>query len=120
MDKPVNVESQKLCWEEKKNICEEWKSSGKSRSQFCKDHGLGLSTFHAWCAKLWPKTKNKNVNLSPVVIVNKKPIKQKEAFPEQTMVEVKLSCEAIIRFELPIKQLATLIQEISYANTIIR
>lgn len=104
-------------WEEKKILCEQWKVSGKSKAKFCKEQDIALQTFWTWCEKLWPKAKKQN-QLARVLVVNEKKLEQDES--KQTMVEIVLPNNGIIRFSLPINKIALLMQEIFHANTIIR
>jgi hypothetical protein len=111
----TKIQKVKLTWEEKKSICEQWKKSGKSQNTFCKEQGIAPQTFWTWCKKLWPKKQNQ---LTRVLVVDKKNLEQEE--PIHTMIEIALPNNGIIRFSLPINKIASLMQEIFHANTIIR
>ena len=34
--------------DERRALCQQWKTSGLSRSEFCRQHGVPLSSFHHW------------------------------------------------------------------------
>lgn len=106
-------------WEEKKLLCEQWKASGKSKQEFCKENDIPIASFFPWCNKLWPKLKKQEINLSPVKIVNKSS-RSSDSQLTQTEIELHLGSGSIIRFKLPIKNLVTFIQELSHAVATIR
>lgn len=110
----AKIQRIKLTWEEKKAICEQWKKSGKSQNTFCKEHDIAPQTFWTWCKKIWPQKQNQ---LTRVLVVDKKNLGEE---PIHTMIEIALPNNGLIRFSLPINKIASLIQEICHANTIIR
>jgi hypothetical protein len=106
-------------WEEKKILCEQWKNSGKTKREFCKDNNIPIASFFPWCDKLWPETKKEKTDLLPVKIINKnQTISNAEIL--QTDIELIFGEGPKIRFKLPIKNLVTFIQELSHAVTTIR
>lgn len=111
----TKIQKLKLTWDEKKALCEQWKKSGKSQNTFCKEQGIAPQTFWTWCQKLWPQKKNQ---LARVLVVDKKNVEPEEQM--HTMIEIALPNNGIIRFSLPINKIASLMQEICHANTIIR
>lgn len=120
-----NVASKKLTriqrtWKEQRAYCEEWKASGKTKSQFCRDNGIALPTFCGWCSKVWPVSKDKNQHLSPVRMVNKDEIRQKGERADRTKVEITLPSQAVICLNLSINNIAEFIQVMCHAVAIIR
>lgn len=106
--------------EEKKNICERWKTSVKNIRQFCEEQGIAVSTFYGWCSTLIPEFKKVKSNLCPVKIVRQKPMAIKEDEIEKTTIEITLSNQMLVSFKLPVKQIPGLIQELANAIAVIR
>lgn len=111
------IKKSKLNWADKKAMCEQWKASGKTKSQFCKEQGIPLQTFWAWCDRLWPCPK-KQSQLAKVIVVDKKNTAKEEL--NLTTVEMILPNQAIIRFKLPNQEIAMFVQEMCHANSIVR
>ena len=109
------INTKKLTWEEKKIICEQWKQSGKSKAQFCKEEGISFQTFWGWCNRLWPDAKlPSRPGLTPVRVIDKLPM---EPLIE---VEVLISNQATLKMSLPLSSLGKLIKELYHATAIIR
>jgi hypothetical protein len=104
--------------EEKKALCEEWKASGKTKSNFCKEKNIPLATFFPWCKK-FTDTKKEVPNILPVKIINKAQVLAKAAI-DQTEIELHLGSSTVVRFKLPMKEIVTFIQELSHAVATIR
>lgn len=102
--------------EEQKRLCEQWKISGINREQFCDEHRIPISTFYGWCSKLWPNKKSPKSLFSPVAGIVALPPKNKE----QGTIEIKLPNQAIVKMTLPLTEVASLIQDLCHATTIIR
>lgn len=111
-----NVKYSRRTQEGKKALYEEWKGSGKSKAQFCKEQKLCLSAFYNWQNHLSPS--NKRSNLSPIKVIPQEIAEELRL--EQTQVEIIMPTNIIVRVKLPAKNLVNFIQEISYAITIIR
>jgi hypothetical protein len=107
----------KLNWKGKRAICEQWKLSGKSKAQFCKEQRLSLQTFWGWCDRLWPRLNKKGRDLAPVRIINKNDLIKNTS---QATLEISLPNQSLIHCKLSIKQLALFIQELSHATSTIR
>ena len=105
--------------EDKKVICEQWKVSGKSKSQFCRELGIPLPTFCAWCDKVWLPTKKKNQHFSPLHLVNKPVIKLEEK-NDLTLIEISLPSQSVISFKLSIQNLVTFVREMCHAIATVR
>ena len=103
--------------EERQILCEEWKKSGKSKIEFCKEINIPLGTFTHWCKKLWPSAK-KRAAMVPVKIVNNH-LTFAENKVEDTEVRLEIR-NTNVCFKLPIKNLVTFIQKLSHAVTAIR
>jgi hypothetical protein len=109
----------KRTWEEREALCEQWKSSGKTKREFCRENDIPIASFFSWCSKLSLKPKKPVVNLLPIKLINTSPVETEKV--TQTEIELNLGeGGAIIRFKLPIKNLVTFIQELSHAITTIR
>lgn len=119
MDKELKRKVTPRTWDEKKALCEEWKSSGKTKSDFCKEHNIPLATFFRCCNRLWPVSKKAKSNILPVKIINNTPFISSSS-PQQTDIELILDNGAMIRFKLSIKNLVPFIQELSHAITTVR
>jgi hypothetical protein len=105
--------------EEKKALCEEWKTSGKTKREFCKENNIPIASFFPWCNKLLAESKKQEANLFPVKIINKPSISSNEPVT-QTEIEISFENGLAVHFTLPIKELVTFIQELSHAITTIR
>lgn len=105
-------------WETKKALCEEWKASGKTKTDFCREKNIGLSTFYSWCNQLWPEQKKERLFLP--LQVKKMPSIESTKAQDQTDVELILSNGNLLRFKLPIKNLITFIQELMHATATVR
>lgn len=109
----------KHTWEEKKELCEQWKLSGKSTHQFCNEQGIAVGTFYGWCHKLWPQLpKTRTRHLSPVMINKKEETKKEET--ESVLLEILFPNSTELRFKLAHKNLVLFIQEFSHAAATIR
>jgi hypothetical protein len=104
--------------QKQKSLCELWKSSGLKASEFCKQHKLAMSTFYGWCQKLWPHPKKASRKKFIPVITSA--ITTEIDKVNQANIEIVLPNQAIIRVNLPTVGIATFIQELCYASTIIR
>ena len=105
MEIESNRKVKKRSWEEKKALCEQWKTSGKSKREFCRENNIPIASFFPWCDKLWPKPKKHTANLLPVKLIKTPPVVPgNQAI--QTEVELNLAEGGpTIRFKLPIKNL---------------
>jgi len=43
-----------LSWEDKVKLCNAWKKTGMSKSEFARRNRLSISVFCKWCKNLWP------------------------------------------------------------------
>jgi|ERR1035438_2380035 transposase-like protein len=62
MQKQLHVKS-----EERKQILERWKESGKSVRQFCQDESININTFHYWRGRLKKEKSSGFIKLQPEV-----------------------------------------------------
>lgn len=104
--------------EERKALCEEWKASGKSKREFCRENNIPIASFFPWCNKFLRGSGEQEINMVPLKIIKQAP----DMEPKKLEIELELAIEGghKLRFKLPIKQLVTLIQELSHAVTTIR
>jgi transposase-like protein len=105
--------------EEKKEILELWKISNLSKINFCKEHGIAPSTLHKWLNPLSETLQSSIIHLTPVSVVNKKELVVKEE-TEQTLIELSLPSQSVMRFKLPIKDLVLFVTELTHATATIR
>ena len=49
-----NIITKALSWEDKVNLCNTWKKTGMSKSEFARRNRLSISVFCKWCKNLWP------------------------------------------------------------------
>ena len=49
-----NIITKALSWEDKVNLCNAWKKTGMSKSEFARRNRLSISVFCKWCKNLWP------------------------------------------------------------------
>lgn len=119
METKSNVKA-KRSWEEKKTLCEQWKASGKSKRDFCKENNIPIATFFPWCNKLWPGSKKSSSNLLPIKLIDGSSLAS-ESQGSQTEIELILGeGSAKIHFKLSNKKLITFIQELLHAVATIR
>jgi transposase-like protein len=105
--------------EEKKEILERFKISNLSRINFCKEHGIAPSTLHKWLNPLEGAVKSSTIHLTPVSIIDKKERGVQED-TEQTLIELSLPSQTVIRFKLAIKDLVLFVTELTHATATIR
>lgn len=111
-------EKQSLNREDKKRLCEQWKTSGKPVEKFCREHGLAISSFYTWRKRLWGKLKGSSC--SDFVPVKNNASESTPPKSEKALVEVALPNQAVIRVTLPMAGVVSFIQELCDAVTIIR
>lgn len=94
--------------EQKKSFCEEWKASGLTQSQYCRDKGLNAMTFNGWVKKfIQGEAKNKNKAESKSKFI---PLSLQSSVQSQEHLEIAAANKLIIR--LPITVCESLILKI--------
>ena len=127
--KKLNVSD--LKWKERVALCKEWKKTGLSANEFCRQKGLTHSTFHSWCKKLkesdteinHPSSKNMRYsrqvdverNLEPIILSN-----DTQDLLKQIPVEIGLPNQILVKISLSIPELKKLLGELCNAATIVR
>ena len=124
-----NIEVKNLTQENRKSLCEEWKSSGINASEFCRQKGLCTSTFHGWCKKLGLYITNKKTK-SNKKISHKKDDKnwmpliskshQSSELEGLKLVEMKFPNQMIIGISLSMDDIQLLLKGLYHATTVIR
>lgn len=107
----------KFSLEAKKNLCRQWKESGLEKREFCRRNNVGTSAFYNWCKKILPLLNNQEgSSWSPVVSAQRKLALE----DEQALIELSLPNHIVARVKIPSPQIASFIQELMSAVTIIR
>lgn len=105
-----------LTWPEKEELCKEWQRSGLSKTKFCSQRNINVSTFAGWCKKLWggisPIEKNL---LSPVKVTG-----MKDNASESIVLEVSFPNTVMARVTATPQQFGFLLRELIDATAIIR
>lgn len=109
--KKLNVSN--LNWKARIALCKEWKKSGLSANEFCRQKGLTHSTFHSWCKKL--KESNAERNLEPIMLSN-----DTQDLLKQIPVEIGLPNQILVKISLSIPELKKLLGELCDAVTVVR
>lgn len=115
--KPTPLSGNKhLSLQEKRKIVDEWKKSGLSKHEFCKERGVITTTFYGWCkqaARAGDRAENNP--LAPVAVVKK----SSELHGGQTgeaEAEIFLPNQAIVRLRTPVETLIAVIRGLSDAS----
>ena len=106
--------------DERRALCQQWKTSGLSRSEFCRQHGVPLSSFHHW---LSGKSLNgvrlnlkKNQDWVPVTVKETPdPITE-----EPLLLEMVLPNQIRLKLSVTSSKINSIIEELSHANTALR
>ena len=119
-----------LSVDEKKKLCEEWQSTGLSRSAFMRERNLP-PVFNNWCNKFLAKPQPvKTPMVEPVTEPNSEwlelksansasSIKQKPREPQ--LMEFGLSCNALkLTFCMPMEQVINFVKELCHATTTVQ
>lgn len=104
--------------EERKALCEQWKVSGKSKREFCKENNIPIASFFPWCVKFLTESGKQETNMVPVKMITQPAGMETQKL--DTELELTIGGDHKLRFKLPIRQLVTFIQELSHAVTTIR
>ena len=105
--------------EEKQRLFEQWEVSGKTKSEFCNEIGIPLGTFTHWVKKKYDEPKKSRTNILPLKIISKSQ-HSSDSTDEKMGIEIFLGTHTKICINLPIKNLISFIQELSYATSAIR
>ena len=127
--KKLNVSN--LNWKARVALCKEWKKSGLSANEFCRQKGLTHSTFHSWCKKLkesdaeinhppsksmrYSRQVNPERNLEPIMLSN-----DTQDLLKQMLVEISLPNQILVKIFLSIPELKKLLGELCNAVTVVR
>lgn len=105
--------------EEKIALCNRWKASGLSKTQFCKKQGLTPAIFYRWCRRLCsePDHNQQPVLMTPVRIIENE---DKENHESTVVLELSLPNQASARLSLPLASLGRVIRELCNAATTLR
>jgi transposase-like protein len=106
--------------DERRALCQQWKTSGLSRSKFCRQHGVALSSFHHWLngKRLEGARLNLKNNQDWVpVTVKKRPDPITE---EPLLLEMILPNQIRLKLTVASSKINTIIEELSHANTALR
>ncbi len=106
--------------DERRALCQQWKTSGLSRSEFCRQHGVALSSFHHWLSgkRLNGARLNLKYNQDWVPVTVKKtpePITE-----EPLLLEIVLPNQMRVKLAVKPSKINTIIEELSHANTALR
>lgn len=106
--------------DERRALCQQWKTSGLSRSEFCRQHGVALSSFHHWLSgkRLKGARLNLKYNQDWVPVTVKKtpePITE-----EPLLLEIVLPNQMRVKLAVTSSKINSIIEELSHANTALR
>lgn len=106
--------------DERRALCQQWKTSGLSRSEFCRQHGVALSSFHHWLSgkRLNGARLNLKYNQDWVPVTVKKtpePITE-----EPLLLEIVLPNQMRVKLAVTSSKINSIIEELSHANTALR
>lgn len=105
---------QKPTEEEKLALCNRWKASGLSQKAFCEQHGVAKSSLYKWHKKYFLNAESALPGFARLNAVPEQPRQEKISM------ELKLANGAILQLSLPSSDVFALIQELSYAATVVR
>jgi len=111
---PESSGTKHLSIQEKQKIVSEWKKTGLSKHQFCKEKGIIPTTFYGWCRQVVIASE-KGSDLAPVAVVNKKPASFLRRYSGEADAEICLPNQTIVRLRLPVETLIAVIEGLSHA-----
>jgi hypothetical protein len=105
-----------LSEQEKRNYYRAWENSGMPKSDFCKKNHLPVNSLYYWHKLFKKESSSKNGRFSPVVTKITPPDHQ------QTVIQIEMRLPNQVQLSIPLNKsnLASFIQELCNAVTIIR
>jgi len=110
----------KLSPDERRALCQQWKTSGLSQSEFCRQQGIALSSFHQWLsgkrlASIQPPTVKNIPAWVPLEI------KSTPKTPEEPLLmEMILPNKITLKLPIAYSKINSVIEQLCHANTVIR
>jgi hypothetical protein len=105
--------------DERRALCQEWRTSGLSQAEFCKQHNVALSSFHQWLSGKrldGPKPPVKDIPAwVPMKIKNTSTIAE-----EFIVIELMLPNKIGLKLPIAYSKINSVIEQLCHANTIIR
>jgi hypothetical protein len=117
----VRPPRKKLSADERRALCQAWKTSSLSQSEFCKQQGVALSSFHQWLSgrrldSVRQNVKNNADDWAEVAIKNSPaPITE-----ELLLIEMVLPNQIRLKLSIAPSKMNSLIEELSHAATALR
>lgn len=113
--KNVSKSRRKFSHADKKILYKKWKTSGLSKSEFCKANKLSVSTFCGWCTQL-------GVSMADPNWIAVKPAEEgsKGVPSEGLQICIRISSEILLEMNLSVSAAVELIESLTHATTIIR
>ena len=113
------IPKKKLSPDERRALCQQWKTSGLSQSEFCRQHGLALSSFHQWLSgrrldSVRPPSKD-----IPAWVPLEIKSTQKTS-EEPILIEMILPNKITLKFSVAHSKINSVIESLSHANTTVR
>ena len=105
---------------ERRALCQQWRTSGLSQHAFCKQHGVALSSFHQWLSgkRLDGARLNLKYNQDWVPVAVKKP--PDPIIEEPLLIEIVLPNQIRLKLSVASSKINSIIEELSHANTALR
>jgi hypothetical protein len=109
----------KLSPNERRALCQQWRTSGLNQAEFCKQQGVALSSFRQWLSDrplidVQPHLKN-----IPAWVPME--IKNNAKIPEESLViEIILPNKIRLKFSVAYSKINSVIEQLSHANTVLR
>ncbi len=106
--------------DERRALCQQWKTSGLNRSEFCRQHGVALSSFHHWLSgkRLEGARLNLKNNQDWVPVALKKT--PDLITEEPLLLEMVLPNQISLKLSVTSSKINSFIEQLSHANTALR
>lgn len=106
--------------EEQRVYYERFKKSGVKARDFCREHGMSQSALYEWRKKLTTESNDHDADFSPLKLKNHAPNLPKTQTDIVQLTVAFSNSPMQLSVGIPAHRLASLIQELGYATTIVR
>jgi transposase-like protein len=113
------IPRKKLSPDERRALCEQWKTSDLSQSEFCRQQGVALSSFYQWLSG----RRLDNVRLPKKNIPAWAPLEIKNTqknLEEPLSIEIVLPNNIMLKLSVAYSKINSVIEQLNHANTTVR
>ena len=96
-----------------------WGSSNLNKLNYCKEHGLSPGLFYNWCKRFRDEEpRMSTIKENPFIAIEQS--NNNFESDERIRMELCLTGQGVLRFQISVTQLVHFIKELSHATTVIR